>query len=123
MAASERLICAAGALVNGGPGVRFTAAHDGAPSAAFVVRHGGRAYAYLNRCAHVPTELDWMAGEFFDRSGLYLICATHGALYEPASGHCIAGPCAGQSLVALAVVERDGAIYLQEDDDDRSRTR
>ena len=22
--------------------------------------------AYLNRCAHVPVELDWVEGEFFD---------------------------------------------------------
>ena len=71
-------------------------------------------YAYLNSCAHIPVELDWMEGEFFDKAGLYLICATHGATYEPDTGHCIMGPCKGQHLVALQVEERDGNVYLLE---------
>jgi hypothetical protein len=29
----------------------------------------GRVYAYLNRCAHVPMEMDYQAGRFFDDSG------------------------------------------------------
>ena len=71
-------------------------------------------YAYLNRCAHIPVELDWMEGEFFDKAGLYLICATHGATYEPDTGHCVMGPCKGQHLAAVAVEERDGQVYLAE---------
>jgi nitrite reductase/ring-hydroxylating ferredoxin subunit len=53
-----------------------------------------------------------MEGEFFESSGLYLICTTHGATYEPDTGHCIAGPCKGQRLKALEVVETDGNVYL-----------
>jgi nitrite reductase/ring-hydroxylating ferredoxin subunit len=26
---------------------------------AFVIRHRGHPHAYLNRCAHVPMEMDW----------------------------------------------------------------
>jgi nitrite reductase/ring-hydroxylating ferredoxin subunit len=48
-----------------------------------VVRYGGVVYGYLNRCAHVPIELDWAEGEFFESSGLYLMCATHGAVMRP----------------------------------------
>ena len=59
-------------------------------------------------------ELDWMEGEFFDDSGLYLICSTHGATYAPESGFCVAGPCRGQSLQELAVEERNGNIYLKD---------
>jgi nitrite reductase/ring-hydroxylating ferredoxin subunit len=55
-----------------------------------------------------------MEGEFFDKAGLYLICATHGATYEPDTGHCIMGPCKGQRLVALQVEERDNQVYLLE---------
>ena len=50
-------------------------------AAAFAVRFRGRVRAFLNRCGHLPVELDWEEGRFFDASGLYLICATHGALY------------------------------------------
>lgn len=112
MAEGERLICASEALVDGGPGVRFSVARHGAEEPAFAIRFGGRVYAYLNRCGHVPVELDWQHGEFFDHSKLYLICATHGALYAPESGRCLGGRCNGKGLVAVPVVEREGHVYL-----------
>jgi nitrite reductase/ring-hydroxylating ferredoxin subunit len=105
-------ICGAQDLVDGGAGVRFTVSHGSRPSAAFAVRYRGRVYAYLNRCAHKFTELDWDASRFFDAEGRYLICATHGALYEPASGICVAGPCRGARLVPLMVQEVDQHIRL-----------
>ena len=113
MADGERLICASADLDDGGSAVRFNVDQDGVIEPAFVVRYRGKAYAYLNRCAHVPTELDWQEGRFFDSSGLYLICSTHGALYAPESGHCMGGRCNGKGLTPLLVVERDGNIYLK----------
>ena len=44
---------------------------------AFVVRWHARPFAYINECQHQATELDWNAGDFFDESKLYLMCATH----------------------------------------------
>jgi nitrite reductase/ring-hydroxylating ferredoxin subunit len=44
------------------------------------------------------------------------MCATHGALYEPTTGHCAGGPCRGGRLRKIAVVEHDGKIYWQPDD-------
>lgn len=114
MADDERLICAADQLQEGGRGVRFEVVRSGKPRAAFVVRHGGAPRAFLNQCGHVPVELDWQEGEFFDHSRLYLICATHGALYHPASGACVGGRCAGRGLIPIPVVERDGHVYLLE---------
>lgn len=108
----SRLICASGALVDGGDGVRFDIDGSAGPVAAFAVRAEGRVYAWRNACAHIPVELDWNPGKFFESSGIYLICATHGALYEPHSGLCVAGPCQGRSLQGIAVEERDGNIYL-----------
>lgn len=93
--------------------MRFEVQAQGATLPAFAVRHGGTVKAYINRCAHVGIELDWTPGEFFDRSGLYLICATHGATYLPDSGKCIAGPCRGASLVSLPVLEEDGSVFLK----------
>lgn len=114
MAENERLICASADLQNEGPGVRFELTRHGQPVPAFVIRYGGKVYGYINRCGHVPVELDFQPGEFFDHSRLYLICATHGALYDPATGACLGGRCSGRGLVKLDAVERDGAVYLKE---------
>lgn len=116
MAARERLICASGELVDGGDGVRFETEWQGAAEPAFAVRYRGRVYAYLNRCAHVPIEIDWQPGRFFDFSGLYLVCAVHGALYAPESGACVGGRCNGKGLRPLVVTEREGRVYLIESD-------
>ena len=115
MAREPRVICAAADLAEGGRGVRFTLACEGGEEKGFAIRHAGVARGYLNRCPHAWTELDWNPGEFFDAERLYLICATHGALYEPDSGLCIDGPCRGARLGSVAVLERDGAVYCSEE--------
>jgi nitrite reductase/ring-hydroxylating ferredoxin subunit len=79
-----------------------------------MIRHQGKIYAYLNRCAQIGVELDWREGEFFDDSGVYLICSTHGAIYEPHTGFCVGGPCKGKSLQRLEIEERDGNIFLKD---------
>lgn len=114
MAGPERLICAASNLQTGGEGFRFVVSRPDGDLPAFVVRWQGRVYGWLNQCRHVSLELDWNPGRFFDDSGLYLICATHGALYEPDTGLCVSGPCYGRSLFPLNVAERDGYVYLTE---------
>lgn len=112
MAATERLICSSEALVEQSRGVRFALPERGDRVTGFVVRYNGRPHGYQNSCAHVPVELDWQQGEFFDLTGHYLICATHGAHYDPGTGYCVMGPCKGKSLQRLEVKECDGNIYL-----------
>jgi nitrite reductase/ring-hydroxylating ferredoxin subunit len=114
MGRSVRLICEAEHVIEGGKGVRFTVQRYGRTEPAFMVRYDGRVHAYLNRCAHVPVQLDWEEGEFFDFSGLYLVCSTHGAAYLPDNGRCVHGPCSGAKLVRLEVEEREGNVYLIE---------
>ena len=114
MADGERLICTSDELAEQGRGVRFELRRFGKSQPAFVVRYDGAPRAFLNQCGHVPVELDWQEGEFFDDSRLYLICATHGALYHPASGACVGGRCAGRGLIPLPVVERDGQVFVVE---------
>lgn len=109
-------VCASEALVEGGKGVRFPVTAAGEDSTGFAVRYDGMVRAYLNRCAHVPIELDWNEGEFFESSGLYLMCSTHGALYLPENGQCAGGPCRGGRLRPITVYERDGQVYWRPDD-------
>ncbi|HXA46179.1 MAG TPA: Rieske 2Fe-2S domain-containing protein [Burkholderiaceae bacterium] len=109
-------ICASADVVEGGKGIRFPVTAGSYDTTGFVVRYHGVAYAYLNRCAHVPIELDWAEGEFFESSGLYIMCSTHGAIYDPQNGHCRGGPCRGGSLRQIAVREQDQQIFWQPDD-------
>lgn len=113
------MIAASTELVDGGPGVRFTAERAGCPVEAFAIRHGGKVHAYVNACAHRLVELDWMPGSFFDAEGTHLVCALHGALYEPDTGRCIAGPCVGAALNRVRVEEHaaHGRVVLIEADD------
>ncbi|MBI3827376.1 MAG: Rieske (2Fe-2S) protein [Candidatus Rokubacteria bacterium] len=79
----------------------FAVACGGRPVQAFVVNHQGTYGAYVNRCPHTGTTLDLWPNEFLSDDGRWLICATHGAVFEPASGACVAGPCAGDALTPL----------------------
>jgi len=118
VAEAERLICPAGTLLDSGKGVRFEVEYFGEPAPAFVVRYKGRVHGYLNRCAHVAMELDWQEGVFFDSDGRDLLCSTHGATYDTASGRCVGGPCNGTPLVKLRIEERAGMVYFMGFDDD-----
>ena len=117
MADDARLICASEALLDCGRAVRFEVEYFGEHAPAFVVRFEQRVHAYLNRCGHMPMELDWREGEVFDLAGRDLICSTHGATYSAASGKCLGGPCGGKALVSLRVEERDGKVYFKGFDD------
>ena len=103
-------LCASSDLAEGGRGVLFDVLEYGQPLRAFVLRVDGQVVAYLNRCAHVPVEMDWQEGEFLDGDRRYIVCSIHGATYEPSDGYCIAGPCGGARLKAVRVAERDGQV-------------
>lgn len=114
MAGKKRVICASGDLVDSGDGVCFQIKISGKLEPAFVVRHNGRVFAYLNRCAHMPMELDWKPGRFFDVEGLHLICSTHGAIYQPDTGKCLGGPRVSGGLIAVPVEERNGRVFVKD---------
>lgn len=69
----------------------------------FAFRHQGSYVAFVNRCPHLGIELNWMPGRFLDADGHFIQCATHGALFTPDRGQCIAGPCQGEALMPLAI--------------------
>ncbi len=103
-------LCNASDLQNGGEAVPFDVVYCGQACRGFAIRFEDRAYAYLNRCAHVPMEMDYQPNRFFDISGQWLVCATHGATYRPETGECRGGPCRG-GLIKIAVTESDGVVH------------
>lgn len=115
MADNERVICESHMLVERKQGLRFALPELGERATGFVVRYNGTVYAFINQCAHIPVELDWNEGDFFDLSKNYLMCATHGAHYQPETGECVMGPCKGRKLQAIQVVERDNKILINID--------
>jgi nitrite reductase/ring-hydroxylating ferredoxin subunit len=103
-------LCNSRDLVDGGKAVSFDVVYAGQTCRAFAIRYEGQAYAYLNRCSHVAMEMDWQPDRFFDDSGRWLLCASHGAAYAPDTGECRGGPCRG-GLVKIEMLERDGVVY------------
>ena len=103
-------LCNSEVLVNSGEAAPFDVLYCGQTCLAFAIRYDGQVYAYLNRCSHVPMEMDYQPNRFFDSSGQWLICATHGAMYHPSTGECVGGPCQG-GLVKLGVDERQGVVH------------
>jgi nitrite reductase/ring-hydroxylating ferredoxin subunit len=76
----------------------------------FAVGFRGAVYAYVNRCCHIPISMDWVDNQFFSDDGSYLVCANHGAMYEPATGECHWGPCFGAALQKIPLEVSDGRI-------------
>ena len=104
-------LCASAELEEAGKARVFDVLLWRRPAHAFALRFEGRVVAYMNRCAHVPTEMDWRPGEFLDDERRYILCSMHGAVYEPATGRCVGGPCPGARLMPVPVVESGGQVY------------
>ncbi|MDR2212783.1 MAG: Rieske 2Fe-2S domain-containing protein [Pseudomonadales bacterium] len=103
-------LCASADLQEGALAVSFDVVYDGQSCRAFAIRFEGRVHAYLNRCTHIAMEMDYRPNHFFDDTGRWLLCATHGAVYAPDTGQGIGGPCRGP-LEKIKVTESDGRVY------------
>ena len=87
----------------------------------FILNYNGKLFAYMNSCRHVPMTMDWVENQFLNEDGRYILCATHGAAYEPDTGECVFGPPCGQFLARIPLeIVGDDVIAGQpiEDDDD-----
>jgi nitrite reductase/ring-hydroxylating ferredoxin subunit len=80
-----------------------------------LVRVGDVVHAYLNRCPHALRQLNFLPDGFLSPDGALLQCSSHGAQFEKATGECVAGPCAGESLRRLPVALIRGELRLTED--------
>jgi nitrite reductase/ring-hydroxylating ferredoxin subunit len=98
-----------------GESLKFMLPIRGTDEECFLINFGGEFHAYVNRCRHVPMAMDWVDNQFFAEDGRYLMCQTHNAYYEPASGECIAGPptACGKYLYRVMTEVDDGVIYAR----------
>ena len=86
------------------PGAKGFYVGDGEwPFRGFVVRFNDEIFAYANICPHRRYPLDLLENEFLVDDGQLIRCASHGALFNLETGLCVAGPCAGRSLMRLAL--------------------
>lgn len=104
-------LCRSDELAERGDGVVFDVMLWRQPARAFALRIDGNVVAYINRCAHVPTELDWNPGQFLDTERTTIVCSVHGAQYSPQSGHCLGGPCGRGRLMPIVVTESGGQVH------------
>lgn len=88
----------------------------------FVVRRNGL-HAYRNVCPHwANTSMAWRKDAFLNADASRIVCAAHGAQFDIASGECLIGPCIGQSLTRVSLIEsEDGSLHIQIGTNDETR--
>jgi nitrite reductase/ring-hydroxylating ferredoxin subunit len=109
--ATTRTALIALAAIEDGGLVEVEGTVEGDAESLILHRDGDRVRGWFNVCPHAGRRLDWAPGKFLRSEGL-LVCAAHGASFELAGGECVAGPCRGAALRAVAVEVRDGGVYL-----------
>ncbi len=88
----------------------FTFGEGTAREEIFIVRRGDQIFGYVNSCPHQGTPLEFQADRFLTRDGREIMCSTHGARFDIATGLCVLGPCAGQKLESIAVSVSNGIV-------------
>lgn len=74
---------------------------EGRSTPAIIIRSDGVVRAFLNRCPHAGWPLDTFDGRFIFAGDGSLICAAHGALFDPVTGACRGGPGTGAGLIPV----------------------
>ena len=76
----------------------------------FVVRRGAEAFGWMDRCPHAGLPLAQRLDDYLTPDGSLVACSWHAALFDPATGACVGGPCSGAGLTAWPVRVVDGEI-------------
>jgi nitrite reductase/ring-hydroxylating ferredoxin subunit len=103
-----------------GKSLKFLLPIRGVEEECFIINYRGSLHAYVNQCRHIPMAMDWVDNQFFAERGRYLMCPTHSAYYEPATGECVAGPtgACGKFLYRVPLTVEHGVIYATAPDYD-----
>jgi len=80
----------------------------------FVVRRGGF-HAYRNACPHWEgTSMPWRKDAYLNAAATRIVCSAHGAQFDIATGECLQGPCVGQPLTRVDLIEaEDGSLHAE----------
>ena len=81
----------------------------------FAVRQDNSIFAYWNLCPHRNSPLNWVPNQFLDVENQLIQCALHGALFEIDTGHCISGPCSGDTLKSVELRCDNNFYYVVAD--------
>lgn len=107
----ERVICRVDEL-DGADARGFTLGEGHWPLRGLVLKRGGEVRAWVNWCPHAGHALNLQPNRFMTDDRALLLCHSHGALFDPVTGFCIAGPCSGKSLREVPVVVESGYVLL-----------
>lgn len=103
-------LCRLQDIADGGAIAVDAALADGDQSL-ILLRDGEHVRGYLNVCPHAGRRLDYAPGQFLLKNDT-LICAVHGATFQRQAGLCVAGPCRGDSLHAVALRIENDEVWL-----------
>ena len=76
----------------------------------FLVRKDGRVAGYVDRCPHAVHPLALELDRYLTPDGELILCGWHGAVFEPLTGLCVGGPCAGGRLTPWPVQVVGGVV-------------
>jgi nitrite reductase/ring-hydroxylating ferredoxin subunit len=81
----------------------------------FLVRSGAQVRGFVDRCPHAGLPLAQKLDDYLTRDGRWIVCAWHGAVFDPRDGACVGGPCADQALGSWPVRIIDGFVVTGEE--------
>jgi nitrite reductase/ring-hydroxylating ferredoxin subunit len=107
----ERVVCRLADLDDDGARA-FVIGTGSWPLRGFVIRAGHEVRGYVNHCPHAGHPLNLRPHKFLTPDGTLILCSSHGAVFEKATGYCVAGPCAGQHLRPVPLQVESGFVML-----------
>ena len=107
---NQRLCAVSDIEEDGSIAVRATI--DGEAVQLMLIRKDGLVHAYKNICPHIGAPLDFTPGQFLNLERNFILCSTHGALFQIEDGACVSGPCQGQSPEAVPSKISDDSVWI-----------
>jgi nitrite reductase/ring-hydroxylating ferredoxin subunit len=79
-----------------------------------VTRRHGELYAYWDACPHYgDTPMAWRTNQYLNAGRDRIVCASHGAEFDIATGRCVLGAALGRALTRAPIaIHASGDIFL-----------